>query len=85
MWLPNPNEKQVAEFKRICSEELGMELSDEDALDTATRLMHIEFIRRFVYKDPAKGIQGAPEDSPRNLRRRRKHVKRRRKTLRILQ
>jgi hypothetical protein len=42
------SEADLLEFKRICKEELGLELSDAEAAEEAQRL--IELVKAVVYK-----------------------------------
>jgi len=46
MRLPCPNAKEVAEFKKLWKEVVGQELSDADALEYATRLIHVYVLMR---------------------------------------
>jgi len=41
MWLPTPNQKEVQESKALCKRRMNIELTDDEALDGATRLLHV--------------------------------------------
>jgi len=41
MRLPIPNAKEVEEFQRLYKERYGVMLTTDEALDTATRLVHL--------------------------------------------
>lgn len=82
-WLPVPSPKHVEEFAEICKEQFGMELSSEDAFDTASRLLRIHFILKYVYIPPDRGIHPAPEDERENKRGMRKTPETGYKTLRV--
>ena len=41
MWLPAPSPDGVKRFQRLVTEEFGLELSSEDALELATRVLQI--------------------------------------------
>jgi hypothetical protein len=42
--LPMPNEKEVLEFKLLCEKKFSVKLSQEEAIDWATRLLHIFYL-----------------------------------------
>ncbi len=50
MWLPTPSPKHVQEFKALALAEFGLELTSDQALDAATRLLHIHFILTYAYR-----------------------------------
>lgn len=41
MELPIPNKEEVQEFKQLYKQRFGVELIDQEALDTAIRLVHV--------------------------------------------
>lgn len=41
MRLPMPNAKEVADFQLLYSQSFNVTLTKEEALDTATRLVHL--------------------------------------------
>ena len=44
MWLPVPSPAGVKRFQRLVNEEFGLELSSEDALELATRVLQIRLL-----------------------------------------
>ena len=50
MWLPTPSPKHVEQFKALALAEFGLELTPGEALDVATRLLHIHFILTYAYR-----------------------------------
>jgi hypothetical protein len=44
MRLPMPNAKEVEEFRLLCEQKFSVKLSRSEALDWATRLLHIFYL-----------------------------------------
>ena len=44
LWLPFPNTKEVESFRLLYKQEFGVELTTEEALSVATRLLHIHYV-----------------------------------------
>ena len=56
MWLPTPSPKHVVEFAELAKREFDLDLSPDEALDAATRLLHIHFILTYLYHPkPSEG------------------------------
>ncbi len=48
MNLPTPNADEVAEFKCLYLKRFGIELTDDEALDQATRLIQYVFLTQYA-------------------------------------
>ena len=46
MQLPIPNPEEVQEFRDLYKSQFGVELTEEEALDQCTRLIHYVFLTR---------------------------------------
>ena len=49
--LPIPNEREVEEFRKICDEKLSMKLDGREALEAATLVLQISYIRQYGLTD----------------------------------
>ncbi len=47
MWLPSPTPDGVDEFKKLVQAEHGIALSDDQAAESATRVLHFLFIKEY--------------------------------------
>ena len=73
MWLPEPSDEKVEEFRMLAKEEYGLDLTAEGARKAATTLLQMHYALAYAYRDegPADdrpdapgnaGIRPAPED-----------------------
>ena len=45
--LPIPNGEEVERFRNICREKLGMEMGGQGALEVATYVLQISYLRQY--------------------------------------
>ncbi len=45
--LPKPNEQEVDEFRKIYEEKLGLKLNGQEALEVATCVLQISYLRQY--------------------------------------
>lgn len=50
MWLPTPTGESVEKFKILAKEEFGLDLTDREAEQTATRLLQIHYLLAYCYR-----------------------------------
>ncbi len=50
MWLPTPTDESVEKFKVLAKEEFGLDLTEKEARDTATRLLQIHYLLAYAYR-----------------------------------
>lgn len=51
MWLPTPSSKSVDEFRALVRESKGIELTEAEARDAATRLLQIHYLHTHAFRD----------------------------------
>jgi len=47
MWLPTPSDEAVNKFKDLVERETGRTLSDGEARQSATRVLHLVFLKTY--------------------------------------